>query len=374
MLKTKRGIFKFMVFTILTSGIYYLYLIHAAHNETNKTCHGDGKKTRGLIGWFFLGILLPGIYWLFIWPCGVVNRWAEFIRRRGLKPRVTGGSFLAWLIFGSLLAGIGLIVAFYKFLHIWNDVNRIYNEESQQTATANKVDASSTAIKSQISAGSSTNAVALTTRPITQEQLSAGALKDDNKPILWILLSIVTNGISELFLVHFLVKDAQKTGEKTGINQKRFAWSFFFVMAFYFLIAIFELATLPNLTVIAFANFAIFVNLTSDVVTIIWYSIFTFWSIMVLILIHVRHQELLVIERHGFFLKHHGRPEVLNTKAAAALMVFANIIPFLSILLVFKIIEQWNQANKLHNELMVEQQTKTKTITAEPVLDEEKTI
>lgn len=237
MLKTRRGLFKYIIFTILTGGIYHLYLVHAAHKETNKTCRGDGHKTRGLVAWFFLGLLLPGFYWTFIWPYGVINRWAGFMRRRGLKPRVTGGSYLAWLIFGSLLAGIGALVAQYKFLHIWNDVNKIHNEELRQpTAIGNNQDGTLTSTES--ADGSTT----LPPAQITQQPLPEGALKEDNNPLLWILIFVLLGGIADLILVNRLVKDTQKTCDKTGINQNRFAWSFFFVMTSQILMTIVGLA------------------------------------------------------------------------------------------------------------------------------------
>ena len=61
--KDNRGLFKYIVFTILTLGIYALYYIHAVHKELNFTCHEDGKKTRGLLGFILLFVIQYS-------PCG----------------------------------------------------------------------------------------------------------------------------------------------------------------------------------------------------------------------------------------------------------------------------------------------------------------
>jgi len=47
--KTNRGLLKYLVFSLLTLGIYGLYIIHAAAKETDETCKEDGKNTKGLL-------------------------------------------------------------------------------------------------------------------------------------------------------------------------------------------------------------------------------------------------------------------------------------------------------------------------------------
>jgi hypothetical protein len=126
-LKTNRGLLKYLVFSFLTLGIYGLYIIHAAAQETDETCKEDGKNTKGLLLFILFSILTLGIYGL-IWNYNIIERWGKFIRARGQTPRVTGGTYLLWLIVGAMI-GIGPIVAQYLFLHTWNDVNEIHNKE-----------------------------------------------------------------------------------------------------------------------------------------------------------------------------------------------------------------------------------------------------
>ena len=131
-LKTNRGLFKYLVFSFLTLGIYPLYLIHAAAVETNKTCKEDGKKTAGLLLYFLFTLLTLGIYGL-VWNFKLVERWAKFMRNRNKSPRLDGGKYLLWLILGAMI-GIGPIVAQYLYLHAWNDVNEVYSKEASAVA------------------------------------------------------------------------------------------------------------------------------------------------------------------------------------------------------------------------------------------------
>lgn len=126
-LKTNRGLFKFIVFSILTLGIYGLYIIHAAAKETDETCKEDGKNTKGLLLYILFSILTLGIYGL-VWSYNIIERWGSFIRKRGQTPRVSGGTYLLWLIVGAAI-GIGPLVAQYLYLHAWNDVNELHNKE-----------------------------------------------------------------------------------------------------------------------------------------------------------------------------------------------------------------------------------------------------
>lgn len=125
-LKTNRGLLKYLIFGFLTLGIYGMYIIHAAAKETDETCKEDGKNTKGLLLYILFSILTLGIYGL-VWSYNIIERWGKFIRVRGQSPRVSGGTYILWLIVGSMI-GIGPLVAQYLFLHTWNDVNELHNK------------------------------------------------------------------------------------------------------------------------------------------------------------------------------------------------------------------------------------------------------
>ena len=125
--KDNRGLFKYIVFTILTLGIYALYYIHAVHKELNFTCHEDGKKTRGLLGYILLSAITCGIY-MFIWWYKAAHRMEMFKLRYSLSTNFTAGNFLLWMLFGPILFGVGGLVATYKFIHMHNAINHFNNE------------------------------------------------------------------------------------------------------------------------------------------------------------------------------------------------------------------------------------------------------
>lgn len=127
-LKTNRGLIKYLIFSALTLGIYAFYFIHAVSREVNCVCEGDGKKTRGFFLYMLFTALTFGIYY-FVWGYSVCNRMDERIRRTGKISNVTGGSWFMWTVFGTLLFGVGPLVAEYKLIHGLNEINGIYNRE-----------------------------------------------------------------------------------------------------------------------------------------------------------------------------------------------------------------------------------------------------
>lgn len=126
-LKTNRGLLKYIVFSILTLGIYDLVLIHRAAEETNITCAEDGKKSTGLILFILFSILTIGIY-SFIWYYNMIERWGKYMRKHNQTPSLSGSTYLLWLIVGAFLVGIGILIATHMYLKAWNETNEVYNQ------------------------------------------------------------------------------------------------------------------------------------------------------------------------------------------------------------------------------------------------------
>ena len=126
LLTTNRGLFKYIIFSIFTLGIYSMYFIHAVAKELNISCAGDMKHTRGLFAFIFFSIITLGIYGL-AWWLMTASRMNECARRHGMVPRIGGGSFFLWNTIGCLLFGLGPLIAMYKYIHQLNDVNYCYN-------------------------------------------------------------------------------------------------------------------------------------------------------------------------------------------------------------------------------------------------------
>ena len=112
MINTNRGIGKYILFTILTCGIYSYYFIYKLAEDVNIICAGDGKNTGGLLKFILLSIVTCGIY-SFFWYYNLGNRLAENAPRYSMSFSENGTTVLLWVIFGSFI-----IVGPYVAMHI----------------------------------------------------------------------------------------------------------------------------------------------------------------------------------------------------------------------------------------------------------------
>ena len=127
-LKTNRGLFKYIFFSIITAGIYSLYIIYAFAKETNMVCQGDGKKTRGLFLLFLFTILTLGIYPI-VWHVSIITRRAFHIEKNGKQNNLTPAFFILSMLFGAITLGILNLVAMSRFIKQQNILNSVYNEQ-----------------------------------------------------------------------------------------------------------------------------------------------------------------------------------------------------------------------------------------------------
>lgn len=127
-LPTDRGFWLTVLLSIVTLGIYGLYLIYAFAKETNLACHEDGKHTSGLLVYILLSIVTLGIYSI-VWDVILIQRRCNFLARHGKPEGLQVSTYLLTLfLFGWLTLGIMYLVVFCKDLYQQNAVNRTYNE------------------------------------------------------------------------------------------------------------------------------------------------------------------------------------------------------------------------------------------------------
>lgn len=130
MLKENRSFWKALLFTIMTLGIYNLSLIHAFAKETNIACADDGKKTRGLLLYIIFNILTFGIYSL-VWHCNWINRRNSYLTQNHKPEGLQLSTYLlTYFLFGPFTIGIMSVVVYCKKLYLQNAVNRTFNEAS----------------------------------------------------------------------------------------------------------------------------------------------------------------------------------------------------------------------------------------------------
>lgn len=125
-LQTDRSLIAYIFLSIITCGIYGYYFIYKMAKDVNIACEEDGENTAGLVKFIILSFITCGIYTWF-WYYNLGNRLAKNAPRYGLYFQENGTTVLLWLIFGSLLCGIGVFVAFHILIKNSNAICAAYN-------------------------------------------------------------------------------------------------------------------------------------------------------------------------------------------------------------------------------------------------------
>ena len=125
-IKTDRSLLKYVVFNILTCGIYGFFFIQGLSKDMNTMCAGDGKHTRGFWGWLGLNLCTVGIYSL-VWMRDIGNRQALNATRFGCDFEETGTSLLWWTTAGLFLFLLGPFIAMNILIRNTNSMAASYN-------------------------------------------------------------------------------------------------------------------------------------------------------------------------------------------------------------------------------------------------------
>ena len=141
MIQEDRKLWKTIVFGILTCGIYNYFFIYKIAMDANVICSDDGKKTSGLVPFILLSLLTCGIYAWF-WYYSLGNRLQENAPRYGLNFTENGTTILLWLLFGSLLCGVGGFVALHILITNMNALAKAYNKQNGYSQSENNTSGS----------------------------------------------------------------------------------------------------------------------------------------------------------------------------------------------------------------------------------------
>ena len=127
-LKDNRNWFLVMILSFITLGLYGIYLMYVQIRDTNIACHGDGRKTAGIIKFLLLSIITFGIYAL-VWDIKLVSRWQNYSEMNGEKSKYP---LILHVILAYVLSATGIcaIISSYLKLSAYNQVCRIYNGNS----------------------------------------------------------------------------------------------------------------------------------------------------------------------------------------------------------------------------------------------------
>lgn len=126
-LKTNRGLLKYIIFTIITFGIYPLVMMSIISSDINLIASKyDGKKTMHyclvafIFSWLTLGIV-P-----IVWFHKLSARIGNELARRGIAYSFGAGSFWGWNVLGSLIV-VGPFIYIHKLLKAMNLLGENYN-------------------------------------------------------------------------------------------------------------------------------------------------------------------------------------------------------------------------------------------------------
>ena len=354
MFKTRRGIIKTFFLSLITIGIYPLYLIHAASYETNETCKEDGKKTRGLILFIVFSLLTLMIYPI-VWSYKIVNRWAAYIRRTKRHPRLTGGTFIMWSLLGALI-GIGPFIAMYKYYKLWNEVNKSYNQKFVgESETVKLIEETPKAIFEKkpiekpralvIQAKMDETPVVI--KPKKDGLIKAPSLVANRSFWLWLFLNIITLGIISLVMLNKSYKDLKITCGEQKFNDRNLVGAIVIIIVYFIPIiigAVTLIALLGNIfPPYVFPSMAIF--------TIVYITSYIIAALLILVSFCAICVAALLVEKRAAFLRQNGQEEKLNSPLFILFVILTGLTGGVLIFIpLYSFIKQWNKTNKIYLE------------------------
>jgi len=128
MLKTNRGLLKYILLGIITFGIYPLVLMSSISTDINVIASRyDGKKTMHYcLVVFIFSWLTAGIVPL-VWSHKISARIGNELARRGIAYPFGAGTFWGWNILGSLIV-VGPFIYIHKLCTAMNMISAHYNQ------------------------------------------------------------------------------------------------------------------------------------------------------------------------------------------------------------------------------------------------------
>ncbi len=126
-LKTNRGLFKFIILSILTLGIYGIVVLSSVSTDINIIASRyDGKKTMHyclvlfVFSWLTMGIV-P-----LVWSHKISARIGAELKRRNINYSFGAGSFWGWGFFGIIIL-VGPFIYLHKLLKSMNLLSADFN-------------------------------------------------------------------------------------------------------------------------------------------------------------------------------------------------------------------------------------------------------
>ena len=125
MIQDDRKLWKLILFTIPTFGIYNIYFWFQFTKDLNEMNQEDKRIKNYILVWC-LSILTLGIY-RWVWLFYLADRIQVTGDRMGMQMKPGGGTVLAWKLFGSFIL-IGPLVADYYLIRNMTRLAQDYND------------------------------------------------------------------------------------------------------------------------------------------------------------------------------------------------------------------------------------------------------
>ena len=129
-LQTNRNVWKLIILSILTCGIYeIIFLIPVAFDLDKAAPKKDRSKTMNFLFVWLLARITGGIAYM-VWFHGVSDRIGDALNERNIPYRFGTGTFWGWYVLGALLLMIGPIVYYAKLCKAMNLLCEDYNNRN----------------------------------------------------------------------------------------------------------------------------------------------------------------------------------------------------------------------------------------------------
>ena len=126
-LKTHRAMWKYLVFSLLTLGIYSIVFWSGISSDINVVASRyDGKRTMHYCIVFFLLSVITLFIFPLIWFTKLCGRIGNEQQRRGLRKTISGGTFWLWAVLGTLFIA-GRFIFVHKVAKAMNSICADYN-------------------------------------------------------------------------------------------------------------------------------------------------------------------------------------------------------------------------------------------------------
>ena len=127
-LKTSRGLLKYILFSLITLGIYPIVMFSLISDELNTVCKDNKRTTQYWLLWFLSMVTLS--IPIFIWNHTASNRMGNELKRRGINYSISASTFWGWGFLGAFII-IGPFVYVHKFLKASNLLNADFNQKGK---------------------------------------------------------------------------------------------------------------------------------------------------------------------------------------------------------------------------------------------------